>query len=151
MLAAAYKELSYAIERVLPIGVRALTFGSPGPLHWPGDAQLLLHLVVVWLQVLVADRPVVRYPVQGPYHEVALVHPQRYHAVMDGAAPNPLAGDVGTQLDGVVARRHAGVGPVELIRALLIRDEIALRHPVWPRLEHHHPEPRLGQLLAEHP
>src|SRR5947207_1080525 len=91
-----------------------------------------------------------RYAVQGAHHEVRLVHPKRHHAVMHSAAAHPFARDVRSKLDGVFARGDARVGPVELARGFLVRDKVALRHPMWPCFQHHHPKTCLGQLLTKH-
>ena len=69
---------------------------------------------------------------------------------MHRAAADAFAAVVGAQRERVVAAGDAQVLPVELVRACLVADPVALRVPERPGFEPHDAEARAREPLQQH-
>ena len=119
---------------------------------WPplaGDRQLELESLVVGLEVLVGDRPVLPNPVAGADLEVGGVKARAVAGVVDHRAADPVAGVVLAQLDRVAAADHPILRPVDLVRAGLVGDPVLVGIPERARLEHDDLPAAAGEPLGE--
>jgi len=76
--------------------------------------------------------------------------PRRVAGVVDHRAPDAAPGVVLAQLDRIGAADHALLGPVELMRAGLVRDPVLVGVPERPGLDDHDPPTVARETLGEH-
>ena len=69
---------------------------------------------------------------------------------MNGAAADPSPAVVGAEGEGIFAACYAQLVPIEIVRAGLIADPIALGIPEWARLESDDAKSRASQSLQQH-
>ena len=129
-------------------GVRVAVRVAPRPVL-AGHRQLELEPLVVGLQVLVGDRPVLPHPVARADLEVGGMKARAVAGVVDHRAADAVAGVVLAELDRVLAADDPLLGPVELVRAGLVGDPVLVGIPERARLEHHHLPAAAGQPLGQ--
>ena len=143
---AAEEDLAVAGHRVRVVRVAVRV--TPGPVL-PGDRQFGLELLVVRLEVGVADGPVGADPVGGEGVEVGRVEAGGVPGVVDHGAADAAAGVVGPQRDRVVAADLPGLGPVQGVRAAFVADPVGVRVPERPGVQADDAPPGAGQPLGE--
>src|SRR5581483_6559152 len=119
------------LERGVGVAVRL----APRIIGRAGDGVLLIHLDVVRLQVVVADRPVHGDAIQRSHPEVRGMEAGAERGVVNGAAADPAAGVVGTQLQGLAAAGDPQVVPVQPAGAGLVRHHVRLAVVPRPRFQ----------------
>ena len=116
---------------VAACGVRAVRVGmrvAPRP-ALAGDGELGFDVVVVGLQVVVAEGPVGAGAVAGEGFEVAGVQPRGIAGVVDHRPADAAAGVVRAERHRVVAGDDARLGPVQVVRAGLVANPVLVRVP----------------------
>ena len=101
------------------------------------DRQLELEALVVRLEVLIAQRPILGDPVARAHLEVGGMKAGAVARVVDHRAPDAVAAVVLSQLDRIRAPGDPVVVPVQPMRAGLVGDPVLIRIPEWSRLQHH--------------
>src|SRR5579864_1118366 len=104
---------------------------APGP-ALAGHRELALDRLVVLLEVAVADGPVGADAVLAPGAEVRGVEAGRVACEVHHRAAYTVTAVVLAKLDRILAPDHAGLRPVESVRAGLVADPIAVRVPETP-------------------
>ena len=115
-----------------------------------GDRQLALDRLVVRPQLGVGDRPVGADPVLARDPEVGGVEAGRVPGVVDHRAADAAPRVVLAEGHRVAAADQPLLGPVQVVRARLVADPVAVGIPERPGLEHDDPEPAAGQPLGQH-
>jgi hypothetical protein len=85
---------------------------APRPV-FAGDWKLELEALVVRLEILVADRPVLPHAVAATDLEVGGMEPRAVAGVVDHRAADSVAAVVLPELDGIRSARDALIGPVQ--------------------------------------
>ena len=141
---AAQEYLAVAADRVR--AVRVAVRVAPRPVL-AGDRQLGLEVLVVGLEVGVADRPVGADSVVGPGGEVAGVKARGVAGVVHHRPADAAAGVVRAQRHRVVAVDDPRFGPVQVVRARLVADPVGVRVPERPGVQADDPPAAPGQPL----
>src|SRR5688572_31246321 len=128
---------------MFPVWVWTPPPGAPGPGARPGNTQFLLDPLVIGLQICVTNRPILRYTVQRLHDEVAFVHAQGHHAVVNSAAAHTFARYIRPKFNWIFASCYAWICPVKLLGTFFVRNKVTLWHPMRTRLQHHDPESSL--------
>ena len=129
------RDLGAAGDRVG--GVRVAVRIAPRPVL-ARDRQLELEPLVVRLQVLVGDRPVLPHPVARADLEVGRVKARAVAGVVDHRAADAVPAVVLAELDRVGSADDPLLGPVQPVRARLVGHPVLVRVPERPGLEHDH-------------
>jgi hypothetical protein len=131
-------------------GMRAVGMAvrvSPGKPGGAGDGHLKFKKLVVRFEVPVGDGPVDADAVGGVDVEVRWMKARREGGPVDGASADAFAGVVVAEGEGMLAAGDAQIVPVELVRAALVADPIALGVPEGTGLEADNLEAGAGEPL----
>src|SRR5581483_4518535 len=121
---------------------------------WPvlaGDGKLELEALVMALEIAIGDRPVLPHPVARPDLKVRRVNARAVAGVMDHRTADPVAGVVLAELHRIRSADHPFLGPIELVRAGLVRYPVLVRIPERSLLQHHHLPTAAGEALRQRP
>ena len=131
-------------------GVRIAVRISPRPVL-AGHRQLELEPLVVRLEILVGDRPVRPHAVARVHLEVGRMEARAVAGVVDHRAADAVTAVVLAELDRIRSADDPVLGPVQPVRARLVRHPVLVRIPERPGLEHDHLPPAAREPLRQRP
>ncbi len=143
----ALEDFAVAAHRVGVVGVSVRV--APRPVV-TGDGQLALDQLVIFLEVVVADRPVGADTVGGEGVEVAGMEAWGVAGVVDHGSADASAGVVRPERDRVLPADHPRIGPEEPMGPGFVGDPVLVRLPPRAGVDQHHAPAGTGQALGQH-
>jgi len=131
------------------VGVLGVAVRVPPRPVLAGDRQLLLDVLVVRLEVLVADRPVGPHPVGARRPEVGRVQPRDVAGVVDHRPPDAPTAVVRPERYRVGTADLPRLVPEQGVRATLVADPVRVRVPKRSGVEGGYPPAGPCQALDE--